>query len=195
MNANKSNLSPVKLFALIGCESILCLGILLFFAARELPVSIKPDERGLVTSLGTPTGTILEPGYHFLMPGQKVTIFDVSPQIYVMRSDPNSGDDSIKATTLDGQKIEVDLSVTYAVDTSKIVALYKQWRNGYEAGLVRPQSRGITRNVVTGYTFDEISAKNKQIEKAIFDQLAPELAENELTLVKVDVIDIRRAAQ
>ena len=195
MNANKSNLPRTRLFVLIVCESMVCLGILLFFAARELPVSIKPNELGLVTSAGESTGTVLEPGYHFLRPNQKVTIFDVSPQTYLMRRDPSSGDDSIKGTSLDDQKIEIDLSITYSVDTSKILDLYKTWRDGYQAGAVRPMSRGTTRAVVAGYTLGEIPVKHDEIEKAIYDQLAPELAENYLTLLKVDLIGIRRAAQ
>ena len=167
MNANKSNLPRTRLFVLIVCESMVCLGILLFFAARELPVSIKPNERGLVTSAGAPTGAVLEPGYHFLKPNQKVVIFDVSPQTYVMSSGPNIGDDSVKATTLDGQKIEIDLSITYSVDASKILDLYKTWKDGYEAGVVRPMSRGTTRAVVAGYTLGEIPVKHDEIEKAI----------------------------
>jgi hypothetical protein len=56
-------------------------------------------------------------------------------------------------------------------------------------------SRGTTRAVVAGYTLGEIPVKHDEIEKAIYDQLAPELAENYLTLLKVDLIGIRRAAQ
>ena len=73
--------------------------------------------------------------------------------------------------------------------------LYKTWTTQYKDGLLRPQSRFNTRDVIAQYTFDEIYVKHAEIQQAIFDRLEKILAENNLILLKVDLLDIRRAAE
>ena len=169
MIAKNRKLSRNQLFGLIGCGSclliVVCSGILGIFLFKAMLVSIEPTERGVVISLYEKNGYRLEtwkPGYHFLKPGEKVILFDISHQTYDTRGNPstNQADDSVTRKTRDGQKVEVDISITYIVNLEKVVELYKTWSTQYEAGLVRPQSRFNTRDVIAQYTFDEISVKH-----------------------------------
>lgn len=196
-----TNRSPSRnwLFVLAGGSLviILCVVVLLFIA-RELSVFIAPDERGVVVSPYEPAGyrpEILEPGYHFFKPGEKVVLFDIGRQTYVMSGDPSANPDFVGATTGDGQKIEVDVSIIFAVDPDKILDLYINWQDRYRDELVRPVSRSITRDAVAQYTLDQILGNHDEIEKVIFDQLEPTLSENYIILLKFDLLDIRQADQ
>jgi regulator of protease activity HflC (stomatin/prohibitin superfamily) len=192
---NNRNSSRTWLLVLAAGVSIfiLCLGILLILTARNLSVFIEPDERGVVISMNQPTGEILEPGHHFISPGQKVIIFDIGRQTYVMSPTSAKEPDFIEGKTSDGQEIQVSVSVIYAVDPKQVLHLYNIWRDRYRDGVVRPESRNITRNTLRQYTFDEILQNQDEIEQIVFDQLKPSLAENDLILVEYNFLDIRKA--
>ena len=185
-------------FVLAGCGGCLlvalCVGLFLFFAVRESFVFIEPSERGIIVSPYEPTGyrsELLTPGLHFLMPGEKPVIYNILRQTYVMGLNITGGPDFIEAKSSDDKKLQIDVSITYAVDPEKVLDLYKTWRDSYETGVVRPMSRGITRDVIAHYKSDEILAKRDEVSQTIFDQLALTFAENYLILWKVDILDIR----
>ncbi len=197
MTDTNRNPSRNWLFVLAGGSLviILCVGVLLLIA-RELSVFIAPDERGVVISHYEQSGyrsEILEPGYHFLKPGETVVVFDIGRQTYVASGNSSEEPGFVEATTSDGQKIQVDISVMYAVNPEKVLELYINWQDRYRNELVRPASRNATRKVVTQYTFDQILAKRDEIEKAISEQMGPTLAENSIFLLKFDLLDIRQA--
>lgn len=188
--------SKTWLYVLLGCAGIvivLCTGTLLISSARQLSVFIEPDERGLVLSLNEPTGEVLEPGYHFVFPNKQVIIYKISRQTYTMSANPKGEADFIEGTTMDGQKIQIDISVIYAVDPERLPDLFKTWRDTYRDNVVRPMSRSITRNTLGKFTFDEIIKERVEIEKSISNELENSLSENFLVLVKFELLDIRLA--
>jgi len=179
----------------VGFLVVLCVGIVLVIA-KGLSVFIAPNERGVVISFYEQSGyrsEILEPGYHFLKPGEKIVLFDIGRQTYIMSGDPSANLDFVGATTGDGQKIEVDISIVFAIDPEKVLDLYIKWQDRYRDNVVRPASRSITRDAMTQYTLDQILGNPDEIEKAIFDQLELTLSENYIILLKFDLLDVRRA--
>jgi regulator of protease activity HflC (stomatin/prohibitin superfamily) len=103
-----------------------------------------------------------------------------------------TGDDSIQVRTKDGQQVYIDASVIYAIDPLKTTNLYRTWRFDFENGLVRPQSRGVIRDVASQYGVEEIvSTKREEMQKIITDKLARIFAENNLTLRNFVLRNIR----
>jgi len=103
-----------------------------------------------------------------------------------------TGDDSIQVRTKDGQMVYVDATVIYSINPAHAVSLYKTWRNGYEEGLVRPQSRGVIRDVSSQFGVEEIvSSRRAEMEKLITDQLATIFEENDLILQDFVLRNIR----
>jgi regulator of protease activity HflC (stomatin/prohibitin superfamily) len=178
----------------LGLAIAFCIGFFLYSTAKELFVFVEPNESGLILSPYEPTGyrsELLTPGLHFLIPGEKPFIYDIIHQTYVMGTNTLGGPDFIEAKSSDGKKLQIDISVTYAVDPEKVLDLYKKWRDNYKESLVRPMSRGTTRDVIAQYKLNEALTKRDEVGQMIFDQLAPVLAENYLILWEVDVLDIR----
>ncbi|HMN58987.1 MAG TPA: SPFH domain-containing protein [Anaerolinea sp.] len=94
------------------------------------------------------------------------------------------GDDSITARTSDGQQILVDASVIFQIDPDKMVQVHIEWQNRYINDLVRPQARGIIRDVVSQYRVDEVvSLKRDEMTKQLNDRMAAKLSTNGLRLV------------
>jgi regulator of protease activity HflC (stomatin/prohibitin superfamily) len=155
-------------------------------------VFIPPEDRGVVISAIDPKGyreTALTPGLRWVVPfAEYVVTYPISKQTYTMSATTQEGqiqgDDSIAARTLDGQEIFVDASVIFEINPLRVVEVHIAWQNRYEDGLVRAQSRGIIRDVVSQYRVDEVvSTKRLDMTNQIRDGMSKKLDENGLTLV------------
>jgi regulator of protease activity HflC (stomatin/prohibitin superfamily) len=155
-------------------------------------VFINPEERGVVISAVSPTGyrsQALDPGLRWIIPfAEYVKRYPISRQTYTMSASTGEGqlkgDDSITARTKDGQQIFVDASVIYTIDPVKVVQVHIAWQDRYQDELVRPQSRGIIRDVVSQYNVEEVvSTKRIEMVQTITDTLKKKLDDNGLTLV------------
>lgn len=154
-------------------------------------VFLQADERGVVVSPYVSQGyrpQALGPGLHWIIPGETVKRYTISNQTYTMSIAVNegdiTGDDSIAARTLDGQEIFVDASVIFSVDPARIIDVNITWQNRYMDELVRPQSRGIIRDVVSQYGVEQVvSTKREELTGKITTALKTKLEENGLILV------------
>ncbi len=155
-------------------------------------VFIQPEERGVVVSALSSQGyrsLALGPGLHFVIPfAENVVRYPISRQTYTMSIAPLEGavpgDDSVTARTADGQEIFVDASVIYAIDPDKVVQVHIQWQNRYTSELVRPQARGIVRDVASQYGVQDIvTGKRGELVETIRQRVAEKLSENGLTMV------------
>jgi regulator of protease activity HflC (stomatin/prohibitin superfamily) len=162
-------------------------------------VFIEPDQMAVVITANQ-GGIRPEPltaGIHFVIPVvERVEIYSILRQTYTMSAVGTegavSGDDSIQVRTKDGQQVFIDASVIYSVDPKKAIDLYRTWRMTYEDGLVRPQSRGVIRDVSSQYGIEEIvSTKRAEMEAEITKQLTDIFSKNNLILQDFVLRNIR----
>lgn len=171
-------------------------------------VFIRPQERGVVLSMISPTGyreKALEPGPHWITPfAEQVILYPISRQTYTMTTsaDANTSQmassrmsadgDSILARTRDEQEVSLDISVIYAINPAEVVDLHIKWQTRYTDELVRPTARSIVRDVASQYGTDEIvSARRNELEGQIREKLSAKLKENNLVLVEFFLRDVR----
>ena len=162
-------------------------------------VFIQADERGVVISATAPNGyrdQPLQPGLRWVIPfAENVKTYSIARQTYTMSVASSEGqvqgDDSIRARTMDGQEINVDASVIYAIDPNKIIQLHIEWQDRYQDNVVRPLARGIIRDIASQYGIQEIvSSKRAELEQKITDELVRKLGENNLILVDFILRDL-----
>ncbi|MCL4368589.1 MAG: prohibitin family protein [Actinobacteria bacterium] len=155
-------------------------------------VFIQPEERGVVVSALSSQGyrsVALGPGLHFIIPfAENVVLYPISRQTYTMSIASGegqvAGDDSVTARTADGQEVFVDASVIYAIDPAKVVQVHIQWQTRYTSELVRPQARGIIRDVASQYGVQDIvTGKRGELVETIRQRVADKLSQNGLTLI------------
>ena len=155
-------------------------------------VFISPQDRGVVISAVSPKGyrdQALLPGLHWVIPfAENVITYPISKQTYTMSASPSEGqvqgNDAIDARTSDGQQITIDASVIYEINPSRVVDVHISWQNRYSEDLVRPQARGIIRDIVAQYTVEEaVSSKRLDMNDKIRAQMSAKLDDNGLTLV------------
>lgn len=155
-------------------------------------VYIPPEEAGVVLSAIAPKGYREQPltsGLRLIVPlAENVITYPISKQTYTMSGTANEGsikgDDSIAARTLDGQQVFVDASVIYEINPLRVVEVHIAWQKRYSDDLVRPQARGVIRDLVSQYKVDEVvSTKRLDMTNQIRDAIAKKLDENGLILV------------
>jgi regulator of protease activity HflC (stomatin/prohibitin superfamily) len=143
-------------------------------------VFIEPEERGVViTSVGAGglRPNVLEPGLHWIIPfAERVQRYRISRATYTMSATSNegqvAGDDSIQARTKDGQVVNIDASVIYAIDPAQLLSLHITWQDRYEDNVVRPLSRGVIRDAVSQFGVEElVSTKRGELETLITGNL------------------------
>ncbi len=154
-------------------------------------VFINPEERGVVISALAPGGfrqEVLTPGLHFVVPfAENVIRYPISKQTYTMSILPEEGtvqrDDSILARTFDGQEVLIDASIIYAVNPARVIDVHIAWQDRYDEGLVRPEVRGVIRDVISQYRVEEVvSTKRLEMTEKMTDELRTEFEENGILL-------------
>lgn len=154
-------------------------------------VFVQPQELGVVITVrgGGVRPTALQPGLHWIIPfAESVVPYSVSRQTYTMSISTGegqiSGDDSVEARTSDGQVVFVDASIIYAIDPAKVVSIHINWQKNYTDGLVRPLSRGIIRNAVSGFGVEEVySSKRADLTEQIAQELETKFEEEGVRLI------------
>ncbi|MDP2777601.1 MAG: prohibitin family protein, partial [Anaerolineales bacterium] len=180
---------PVK--GLSTAVVVLLVAAVLLTSASASIVFIEPDELAVVVTVIGGKGIrseTLTAGLHWIVPfAERVERYSILNQTYTMSSVQDEGqlasEDSIQVRTKDGQQVYIDASVIYAVDPLKAIDLYRTWRFVYEDGLVRPQARGVIRDVASQYGVEEIvSSKRTEMQLAITEELTRILLANNLVL-------------
>src|SRR3990172_7337464 len=70
-------------------------------------------------------------------------------------------------------------ALLFSVDPASIIKVHIAWQGRYAEELIRPQSRGIIRDVVSQYGVDAIvSSKREEMSSLISETLRTKLAEN-----------------
>ncbi len=176
---------------LVSTVGIMLVAAVLLTTVGAGLVFIQPDERGVVTSALDAKGyktDALQPGLRWVIPfAEQVTLYKISRQTYTMSSaateGQTQGDDSIPARTKDGQQVQIDASVIYAIDPNKVVNLHIVWQNRFEESVVRPVARSVIRDTVAQYGVEEVvSSKRVEMEKLITDRIATQLSDQNLVL-------------
>ncbi|MFH1524446.1 MAG: SPFH domain-containing protein, partial [Chloroflexota bacterium] len=134
-------------------------------------VFIQADQRGVVISAIAPKGyreQTLQPGLRWVIPfAENVKTYSIARQTYTMSVAVSEGqlqgDDSIRARTRDGQEVNVDASVIYSIDPSKVIDMHIEWQDRYQDAVVRPLARGVIRDLASQYGIEEI-VSSKRVE-------------------------------
>lgn len=154
--------------------------------SREVGVVANPFQQQT-----EPRGLRAEPlqaGLHWIIPFvESVSTYPISRATYTMSSATGEGqvggDDSVPARTKDGQQVQIDASVIYSIDPTKVIQLHITWQDRYEDSVVRPVARSAIRDAVSQYGIEEVvSSKRAELEAKIRDTIAAGLSGQNLIM-------------
>ena len=172
-------------------------GILFMIVAEGLLV-VEATERAII--FNTVSGELSEerePGIHVVIPGiQRPIIYDVSQQTYTMSDATNEGNivgaDAIRARSIDGQEVRVDMTVIFNIDATKVRTLHTNWpQRNYVDGFIRPTTRSVVRDIVALLQAEDIYGGSRDaMQQQIFDDLVPQFERQGLIISSALVRDI-----
>jgi len=171
---------------------------LIFSVISQGILIVQPGEVAVV--FNTLNGDLEEPrgpGTHVIVPVVNTyTIYPTVQQNYTMSGTVGEGqrqaaDDAVRARTEDGQEISLDVSILYGVNASQANTVHARWRDRFQDDFVRPTTRGIVRDVVSGYRAVQIYGVGRgEMETDMQDQIAQRMADEGLVLTDLLVRDI-----
>ena len=139
-------------------------------------VVINAGETGVYSLFGKVRDEELRSGFHLVNPLATVTRMSIRTEQYTMSIVPTEGqkqgDDSIAALTKEGLEVNVDFTALYRLDEAKASDIYREVGVGYVDKIIRPEIRGIIRDVVSQYEAKELySERRQEASNMILDRL------------------------
>jgi regulator of protease activity HflC (stomatin/prohibitin superfamily) len=138
----------------------LCAFFTIFFFNR-IVVAIHPGELGVLWRLlgaGTQIDTVYREGVHFILPFNKMYLYNVRKQQFT---------DTIDVLTVDGLTVSVRYSVRYYLDKDTLPLLHQRVGPDFVSVVVRPEIRSVMRMVFGQYKPEEIYATQKAIQERV----------------------------
>jgi len=162
-------------------QSLIVIGLAVLFVVillgNRLFITLDATERGVIFrpfSTGLDKENILSPGFHMIAPWNDVYVYDVKEQ---------KSEEPMDVLSRNGLSINIDITVRFYPNYSKIGYLYEGFRLDYANLLVIPEVRSTVRQVAGRYTAEEIySTKRQEVEKAIIDEAGLKLKENNIQM-------------
>jgi prohibitin 2 len=194
---NRKRKGPRAKGAKPGCVRNALIVVAAYILVRAAIIIIPAGHCGVVFSdVSGVQQRALEPGFNMVIPFvQHVTRYSTQTTPYEMtqREDQGAahGDDRLTALTSDGQRIDLDLTITYSVPASNAWRLHQQIGPTFVERVIRPESRSVARMVcaqhpVTDYTSD----KRGEVRQEIFDRLRTLFEQSYITLEDVSIREV-----
>ena len=186
---------PVRggiLVAIIGLVG----GVLLSVVSQGIIV-VPPQQVAVVFQ--TISGELEEPrgaGTHIVIPVlQDATLYTIEQQEYTMSGLPSegqvSGNDAVRGRTQDGQEIFMDITVLYRISPSQVNTLHVNLQQRYQDDFIRPTVRGIAREVVAGFTAEQVYGEARaSMEQEIEDRIETLMNEQGMEVIDLLLRDI-----
>jgi regulator of protease activity HflC (stomatin/prohibitin superfamily) len=153
-------------------------------------ITVKPGERAVIFSRFS--GVMPQPlgeGWHAVVPYVwQATMYDVKTQTWTIsigtpgpKEAPES--DPLTALTLDGQQVQLDLSVRYHPDPANVPRLHQRLGPEYLNKVIRPLTRCLARMVVSEYPVTDVySGKRQELQTRIGQELGKALLAEDIVL-------------
>jgi regulator of protease activity HflC (stomatin/prohibitin superfamily) len=138
---------------------------------------IEPGHAGVKVNNCSGGGVQKEPlgiGYQTEGPCEDIIEFPTYQQTFVLGKTPE-GDQSVTATSSEGLPINIDVSLSYTVDTAKVPSIYEKYRKDLwhiQTTFITQTLREAIQDRFAKYTAEQLySDKKETVRKEIFDHL------------------------
>lgn len=188
---------PVRGGVLLAVFGLIA-GVILSVISQGILI-VEPSERAVI--FNTLSGKLEEPrssGTHIIIPiVQQATVYSIAQDEYTMSGSPGEGvvqgNDAVRARSSDGQEVLLEVTILYRINPEgeNVNRIHENLQNRYEEDFIRPTVRGVSREVVAGFTAQQIySEARSTLEQEMQDRISEEMAGQGLELIDLLVRDI-----
>lgn len=160
-----------KVVAIIGV--ILAVIILVFSTT-----TIKAGHTGVVSTFGKVSSTVLDEGFHFKAPWQKITKVDNRVTKYSVETETSSKD---------SQKITSTVTINYRISPDKSYSIIKNIGEKYEEIVINPNVNEAFKVVTAAYTADECIVMRDEVAMKTKEKINSLLNEYGITVNSINI--------
>lgn len=130
--------------------------------------TVPPGHRGIYFNwrAGTDVNNILLEGFHFLLPWNRIYLYDVRVKDRL---------ESLKILTKDQLNISTEVSIRYRPVAEKVGTIQVEVGEEYYKQLIGPTLRNVARVVISSYAGIEAYAKRQEIQTEIEEKVRVKL--------------------
>lgn len=166
--------------------------IILIWLLSSMATVIGAGETGVYSLFGKVRDQELKSGFHLINPLAKVEKMSIRTEQYTM-SIANAegqvkGDDSIKSLTKEGLDVDVDFTSLYRLDEDRAAEVYREVGTNYVDKIIRPEIRGVIRDIVSQYEAKELYSEKRQEASIRMADLLKERIEKRGIIIEQAVI-------
>ena len=141
---------------------------------------IKAGHTGVVSTFGRVSETVLQEGFHFKLPWQKVTKMDNR----IVKLDV-----ATEAFSSDLQTVAVNLAVNYRVDPKMSYSIVKNVGTNFEDTLITPAVNEVMKSILAKYTAEQSITNRNAVSAALLEGLNEKLSVSGITISDINIID------
>lgn len=147
--------------------------IIVVLFGNSMFYKVNPGERAIIFrqfSTGLDTTMTYQPGFHLVAPWNDFMVYDVKEQ---------KSEETMDVLDKNGLSVNIDISVRYNPQYTKIPYLHRQFGQDYINQLIIPEIRSTVRQVTGRYTAEEIySTRRSEVETSIIEEAGIKLSSN-----------------
>jgi regulator of protease activity HflC (stomatin/prohibitin superfamily) len=155
--------------------------------------TVAPGDVAIRVNQVTGNASEFHAGTVMVLPGlHEIKIFSLRDQVYRAEQGAKANGEA-PFQSVEGLSLGVDLSIRYAIDPARVVAVSRNLPDDIGGQVVRPVVEGVIYKVFTRYTVREIfSTKRGEIQQIIEAELKPRLAADGVLLrgVQLGKVDL-----
>jgi regulator of protease activity HflC (stomatin/prohibitin superfamily) len=186
-----SNYSP-KLGGMWKIAKFIIIILLAIWIISWFVVIIGAGETGVYSLFGKVSDQELSSGFHLVNPLAKIDRMSIRTEQYTMSIAPGEGqikgDDSISSLTKEGLDVNIDFTALYRLEEKRASDIYREVGLDYVNKLIRPEIRGVIRDVVSQYEAKELYSEKRQEASGKMASLLKERLESRGIFIEEAVI-------
>lgn len=169
---------------------------LILFLLFNMIVIIPSGVTGVEQLFGKVRDNELSSGIHLINPLASVEKMSIRTEQYTMSIAPNEGqqkgDDSISSLTREGLDVNIDFTALYRLEEDRAAEVYREVGLDYVNKLIRPEIRGVIRDVVSQYEAKELySEKRQEASARMFSSLTERLGERGIVIEQAVIRNVQ----
>ena len=156
--------------------------VLLFLFSFVKPwVIVDAGTRGVVMNFGAVQDTVLEEGFHFILPvAQKVQIVDVRIQ---------KSQTEVDAASKDLQQISSTIALNFHIIPDRANIVFQELGPAYKERIIDPAVQEMLKAVAARYTAEELITKREQVKNETKELLEKRLLESNIRVVDFSIVN------
>lgn len=143
-------------------------------------VTIDAGHVGIKTQFGAVRNELVQPGLNIKNIIEKVTSIDC--RVQKIEADAN-------AASKDLQTISSKIAISYSIDTSRVVNLFKEVGVNYEAVIIDPAIQEVVKSVTATYTAEQLITKRSEVSIKMKEELSNKVKDKGIIIYDLNVIN------